>query len=211
MDIGISDTGADKNSVFALLEKFTSGDLSDERKQKYNTELEAYYHDYQTFLRLEYNYMVERLHFVKLEFELVNEGNIPAEDIDVWIHLPDGFEVVNKYPKKPQKPQPPFRPKNNFDFQPINNSFPRLDFSLSGGKPSLPDPDRPTIKKTNSYEVTYHCRSVKHAMLHRFDYILLKYASLEDMQSFEVKYRLIAANIPQPITGNLNVVFERVL
>lgn len=205
------ETETNENSIFDLVQKLSGGMLSEERKNKYNTQLEQFYKDYNIYLKQEYDYMVDRLHLITLVFELVNDGNTPAEDIDVWIHLPDGFEVVKKYPKKPEKPKPPFRPKTNYDFEPFNNSFLGLglDLSLAAARPSPPDPDRPTIRKTNSYEITFHCKSVKHAMSHQFNYILLKYNSLEAMKSFPVEYRLNAANVPAPVEGTLNVVFER--
>ena len=153
--------------------------------------------------------MLQHLHFVELVFELVNDGNTPAEDIDVWLHLPDGFEVINKYQKKPKKPEAPYRPKSNFDFEPLNNRFPSLDFSLPGARPSPPDPDKPTVKKTNSYEITFHCKSVKHSMAHAFNRVILKYTSLNAMKNFQIDYRLNAANVPATVEGTLNVIFEK--
>jgi rRNA-processing protein FCF1 len=196
------------NSLAGMMQKITGTILSNERIKTYNDSVDQFYKEYQSYFEQYYDHMVQHLHLVELVFELINEGNTPAIDIDVWIHLPNGFEVVNNYPKKPKKPRAPYRPKSNFDYEPLNNSFMGLDFSLPGVRSSAPDPDVPTIKKTNSYEITFHCKSVKHAMTHPFNRVILKYASLADMKSFQIDYRLNAANVPAPVEGTLNVVFE---
>lgn len=197
------------NSIFKVMQKLSGSFLSNDRKQAYNESLNEFYKQYTDYLRLQYQYMAEHLHLIELVFELVNEGNTPGEDIDVWIHLPDGFEVINKHPKEPDKPEAPYRPASNFDFEPLNNRFLSLDFSLPGARPSPPDPNKPTVKKTNSYEITFHCKSVKHSMTHVFNRVILKYTSLEAMKNFQIHYRLNAANVPAPVEGTLNVIFER--
>lgn len=45
-----------------------------------------------------------------INIQMHNNGNAPANDIDVWLHFPDGFFVLRKdqYMKKPREPKPPY-------------------------------------------------------------------------------------------------------
>lgn len=65
----------------------------------------------------------------------------------------------------------------------------------------------PTIKKTNSYDVNVHVRSVKHNLNETLDVLWLKYDDMRKAKGFTIDYKIMAANIPQVVTGKLNVNF----
>jgi rRNA-processing protein FCF1 len=159
--------------------------LSNERREEFNKELNKYYQDYTLFITKQYAYVVSRLRSFSLTFYLFNDGSIPATDIDVWLHLPDGFTVNKGYKDEPEKPKPPYRPKNNYDSEPMNIRMPNLYESIRGVNqvPRI-NPDKPTIRKTNSYEVTYHSAALKHGLQQQFDPIVVQYESFEAMKSF---------------------------
>jgi hypothetical protein len=184
--------------------------LSDERRKEYNLLLNEFYQTYDQYLQKQYASVMKRLMSFKLVFHLYNEGTTPATDIDVWLHLPDGFLVEKKYAEEPKKPEPPYRPKNNFDFERINP--PSLNFinriSSVNQIPQI-NPDKPTVRKTNSYEVTYHCNSLKHGLTHKFEAIVLQYEHFEDMKSFAIDYRLNISNVPTPIEGQLHIILDQ--
>lgn len=53
---------------------------------------------------------------IKVNFELSNSGEAPADRIEVSIELPEGFEASDKRPKLPKKPSPPRNPWEAPDF-----------------------------------------------------------------------------------------------
>ncbi|MES2276039.1 MAG: PIN domain-containing protein [Bacteroidota bacterium] len=194
-------------TTMEIIAQFSGGLLSNERKVAYNTKVGEYYQEYEQYLAAYYGFAIKRFQSVELRFMISNDGNVPAQDIDVWLHLPDGFKALEKRAKEPKKPEAPYRPKHNFDMEGIMPSFaPALSFHHS---PAPINFNAPTIKKTNSYEITYHCRSLKHDMVNAFSRIYLQYDSFAAMQNFTIDYKLNIANVPEPVTGQLHVVFEK--
>ena len=66
----------------------------------------------------------------------------------------------------------------------------------------------PTIRRTNSIEVHFHVRELKHNVQQEFDPLFLLFDSWDTAKSFTVEYRLLAANVPLPVTGNLHVIVD---
>ncbi len=182
--------------------------LSNKTKEEYNKALADFFEEYRAYCNKFYDYGISRFMSVELEFTIFNKGSMPAEDIDVWIHLPDGFETSNKPAKEPKKPKPPHKPKHDLD-NGLSIHLPSLSI------PNFPSPqmprinfDAPSIKKTNSYEITYHCKFLKHQMDRTFDKVYIQYESFDKMKNFTIDYRLNISNVPMPIEGALNVVYE---
>ncbi|MEZ2335677.1 PIN domain-containing protein [Mucilaginibacter sp. RCC_168] len=193
-----------------IFARFNSNLLSNERKAAYNSKVEEYYRDYERYLAVYYDYAIKKFLSTELKFMIINEGNIPAQDIDIWIHLPDGFVASEKRMKEPREPEPPYKPKHDFDIE--SNGFSAGDLAARlNFNPSMPkiNFDAPTIKKTNSYEVTYYCKSLKHDMENSFDKIFLQYDSFDSIKNFTIDYKLNIANVPAPVKGQLHVVFEK--
>jgi hypothetical protein len=182
--------------------------LSQERIDEYNGKLEKYYMDYRVYLDEYYKYLLISNNTIALEFGLFNTGSKPAEDVDVWLHLPDGFNVVDEPVKAPVKPRAPYRPSSNFDFGPAFGA-PIISFTDHLGTTPTISFDKPTIKQTNSFEVTYHCKFLKHGMKRIFDPIYLEYRKETDIANFNIEYRLNIANFPEPVVGKLNVIFKK--
>ena len=198
----------DSTSIYDKLSLLTGVlGLSNERRQKYNQELEEYYLKYERYLATLYVHGLKVLKSFKLTFLLVNEGSAPATDIDVWLHLPDGFTVSRKQPDAPNEPRPPYRPKGTYDYEPMNIGLAGLmpDINRIGQLPDV-NFDKPTIQKTNSYEVTYHSANLKHGMQRQLDPVILQYDSFDEMKNFTVDYRLNIGNVPVPAIGQLHVV-----
>ncbi len=94
--------------ILASLNEIPAEDIG-----KYNEQLDLFYAAY-----AEYVVGIERVYALlantmRLEIVAVNEGTCPAEDLDIFLHFPDGFALVteNGLPKKPQKPNPPRKPE----------------------------------------------------------------------------------------------------
>jgi hypothetical protein len=143
--------------------------------------------------------------------ELSNTGNFPAEDIDVWLHFPDGFVLYNPEGSRtePIPPLEPYRPKNMFDyprinfmdFHPVSNIKSVRNLQLSNFSNSgIPD-----IRQTNSFEVEYRFGSLKHNQSIQLSPLIVEFASFAEIKSFSVDYKIMVGNIPNLLEGKLNI------
>lgn len=181
---------------------------TEEEIQRYNSELPEYYEKYREYLMelRKHRHLMGRV----LELNLVvdNEGTTPAEDIDIRMHFPDGFRLTDSQLEAPAEPNPPRPPQSLGD---------RMQALQSIANPT-PTPHPPAaspsnvsshdITETNSYQVGVHIRKVKHNMKESLDPLYVVYESYDEVKSFSFDYRINAANIPDPVTGTLNVVVE---
>lgn len=185
---------------------------------EYNNELEQFYLRYADFFAATVNVANLQRCTLKLNIYLLNEGTVPAEDIDIRLHFPDGFELFDEddLPKLPEKPVPPRKPITAVQRmqEQINPAFMR-DIMLppNYGLHSLTTPSRnvsaPSIQKTNSYDVDIHVDRAKHHMPEPFDTLFVVFASHEEAKSFEVHYTLHAGNVSNPVKGKLHVVVKK--
>lgn len=185
--------------------------LSEEQINTYNSELKDYFKNYEEYASELYEAFNFKNHSIEIKFLLDNSGTAPAEDIDIEIHFPDGFELFSEdnLPTIRKKPNPPYKPKNRMDYNFQINSLARSIIS-----PNI-NPDlgsmkfnQPTIKKTNSYNVTYHFKSLKHNQIFELETLYAKFDDIKMAKGFQIDYKLIISNIATPIVGLLNVNFE---
>jgi hypothetical protein len=87
-------------------------------------------------------------------------------------------------------------------FSPIMGRIPDGILSSRNASP-------PTIRKTGSYEVEFYVERIKHKLQQESDPLYILFESFEAAQSFKIDYRLLAANIPEEVTGQLHVVIEK--
>jgi hypothetical protein len=105
---------------------------------------------------------------MRLDILAVNEGTCPAQDLDVFLHFPDGFALVAEsgLPKKPRMPDPPNRPRTLAET--VASGFQIPDFlarSPSINFPEIPRPtnvSKPLIRRTRSYDVEVSIAILKH-------------------------------------------------
>jgi hypothetical protein len=85
---------------------------SKENRERYNTALEHFYSIYDDWLDTKATLLNRKRWTICLSFILANSGTAPAEDIDVFLHFPDGFELYKEQnlPKVPPEPQSPQKP-----------------------------------------------------------------------------------------------------
>jgi len=78
-----------------------------EHAKEYNEKLDAFYLEHEQYLVRLQDYRNLRARTAELKIMLANEGTCPADDIDIYMHFPDGFELVNgedlDEPPKPPK------------------------------------------------------------------------------------------------------------
>jgi hypothetical protein len=182
--------------------------LTQEQIKNYNNKLEKFYDRYKSWLIENKEFEMKSKLTFEIEIDLANNGTVPAEDIDVHMHFPDGFELVNskEIEEGPIKPTPPYKPKNQFDFGPIQG-IPRISPTSFDFDQDF-DPNRPEIKKSNSYDVNYHFKKLKHQYSHSLSSLSLIFNNISEVKNFSIEYTVSAGNLPIPVEGKLGVVFE---
>jgi rRNA-processing protein FCF1 len=181
--------------------------------RRYNSELERFYEEYEIYLR-EYGASANlQRRTIRLDLCLVNDGTAPTEDIDVFLHFPDGFDLYDEdsRPQLPKAPDPPPPPRTGPGI--IQDSLIARDLSYLNRPttylPTQSNVSAPEIKRSNSYDVSYEVQRLKQHMNERFDPLYVVFDSFRDAASFRIDYRINAADIPDETTGTLNVIVAR--
>lgn len=183
---------------------------------KYNTKFDQFTQEYLEYLRKSTCYENLRRRTVKLSLFVANDGTAPAEDIDVFLHFPDGFEIMDKdnFPKEPKPPTPPDTPKTQMQrmmesitvstslFSPIMGRMPNGIISPN----NISDPN---IRKTDSYEVTFDILRIKHKLREAVEPLFIVFDSFVAVKSFHIDYKLLAGNIPKEVTGQLHLIINK--
>lgn len=177
---------------------------------EYNSELDTYYWNYENYLNTLYEYISMKSLSLEINLKLINTGTIPAEDIDIYLHFPDGFLLYNDvdYPNEPFLPEPPkkrgiFSLLNPFN---INFSIPRLDSQYQTEKPNISDP---IIKKTNSYDVNIRVIKLNHNFEAKLKPMYIVFEKIEEVKNLKIKFEIRCANLPEIVNGNLNLQVSR--
>ena len=178
-------------------------------RTEYNQDLVEYFRELEDSYRktAEVENWIRSTHV--MELILTNSGAAPADDVDVEVHFPDGFEVISDedLPEFPKKPTPPIKPEDRFA-RAVAPAF---------RAPSIPSFDLPkprpniriaSIRKTGSYTVDFRIDRIKHTKSRALPTLYLHFSSPESMNSFNFQYNIVAANHPRVATGILNLVFE---
>lgn len=205
----LKEKGTQGNILSALATQLSA--LSPEQVDIYNTKLDEYFEEFEKYLDQVYAYEHQQFLSYPIKILLTNDGNVPGEEIDIHLHFPDGFEIMepDDLIKNPKEPDPPYRPKNRMDFGPrtLNpNIFshhtlpaPPLDFKFN----------HPEIKRTNSYEVDMYRKYIKHSYSIALDDLVAVYQRVDEIKNYRIDYKITAANMPEGVSGKLNVIFEK--
>ena len=193
--------------------------LAPEDISRYNDQLESFYHEYTEFLPQLWEYQATCARQVEIELRLCNAGTAPADDIDVALHFPDGFSVrdSDKRGGPPIPPEPPGIPvpwilkhlgMGNWRMlqRHIN---PMAHFRMPDIGP-LGNVSGPDIRKSGSYDVGFQVRRLKHGFSEPMAPLLLTFDSFDSAQSFQIDYRINAANMPRESEGQLHVIIDKV-
>lgn len=180
--------------------------------ERYKKDLGEYIKKMPAYFKNEIAFKEYHSRLVQLRFVIINTGNKPADDINIFIKFPDGFEALSEdelleNPDEPEKPMPPqslhetlygYRNFNIPDLKPLlTHNYPNINTNLPSG---------PHIKKTNSYDVNFDIPKLKHGLMFELDSIYILFESIKQSKSFQVTYSILADNIPDPTEGALNIV-----
>ena len=170
--------------------------------QKYNAALDAFFMESERATRKN---SVLRCRIIRIELQVDNSGAVPANDVLVNMHFPNGLKPLKRGELRDLFARMPSPPRDPTDF-----SF--LQRGMSSYMPSLSipldNPNGPTlsIRETNSYEVRWHAPKLRQGYALDVDPIIV----LFDAQpfSFKIEYSIVADNSLDPVNGTLNVIVK---
>ncbi len=181
---------------------------------KYNKCLDEFYENYQRYLeRYRHWHDICSRSFV-IKILILNSGTSPAEDIDVFIHFPDGFVLSksSEFLSEPEKPQPPSPPvpitradRTRLVFSSLTPQIIPSSNSQNRTQANISSVD---IRRSNSYDVKLHVRKIKQNTQEAFEPMIVTFDSISQVSSFQIDYQLTAANVPKPVIEKLHVIFE---
>lgn len=196
------------SSIGSILAQTVYGDPK--IKEEYFKYLDDCFKEYEEYQEKRMNYENQNRGRVKLYLELTNTGTLPADDIDILLHFPDGFLLYSDRDliKEPKEP----KPLSFVEYcNPLRNlmNFPRVDSLLGRVGTNITSEIRnvssPKIRRIHSYDVQIHVRRLKHNQKESLDPIYVVFDNYETAESFTIKYKIQAANVPEEIIDKLSV------
>jgi len=182
--------------------------------ERYEKDLDKYIEEMLKYYKKEYKFKEIQSRLIELKFLIINEGNQPAEDIEIFMNFPDGFKMFSEdgIPRKPKEPEKPIPPRSTIDMLSKISYIPKTAFPNL----TIPSIDNvgvnrnlssgPHIRKTNSYEVKYRVDKLKHRIQKYLKPVYVLFESIDQAKPFNISYSILADNLPEPSNGNLNIV-----
>lgn len=178
-----------------------SGIWSRRAATEHNAEIDRVYGEYEAFLTRWPEQMNVLARCIEFKFVLENEGTAPADDVDLLIAAEANGKWVWEIPELPTVPAMP-RPRNPFEL----STMPRFEHLDPGNMRLRDDPiDGPIILEDNPRRVRYTVKRVKHHVPCDLPVVYFQFDSDENVRSFTVMYRLVAANIREPKRNDLHI------
>ena len=178
-----------------------SGFWSEKDANKHNAKIDRVYGDYETFLRRWPTQLNALARCIEMRFVLENEGTAPADDVDLLITARANGMWLDEFPEIPTAPVVP-RPRNPFEL----GSMPWMGSFDPSSLRRRDDPiDGPNVLEDDPQSVRYTVKRVKHHVPCVLPVVFFQLDSHEDIRSFTVPYRLVAANLQEPKSDNLHV------
>lgn len=176
------------------------GYLSEENAKKHNAAIERHFAQYREYLERWPSAFNSLKRCVEIRLVLENDGSAPADDVHLllWTQARglwrEGMPDVDAPPEMPKERSP-------FDIN-LASTLPHFD---PGDFRHRDDPiDGPNFSE-DPIEVEYTVRRVKHHVPCALPTVHFQFETNEDVASFAINYRLIAANVREPQEGQLNV------
>lgn len=174
---------------------------------KYNVELEEFYDEYLEYKKNQFLFLQSERRSFELKIKISNLGSVPAEDVDIWLHFPDGFKVLDgteNIVERIEKPTPPS--------EMYSSGIGTIPHSILGSRfPDYSNFNPPSnvgslnIKKSNSYEVNSSIIKIKHNQFEILDPIKILFYPDDEVKGFNIEYKIDIGNYPERLEGYLNV------
>jgi hypothetical protein len=176
--------------------------VSDDQVDKYNEKLEIYFKDFEAWVQRVNLLFEARTRMFRIILTLKNEGNGPAEDVDIHVTFPPDFVIIEVQDSDELRtlmdadpPEPP-EVASDLLMQPI-------DLSNLGPKAVYEDEPELTHIPDGTHVFHAHLRGLKHSMFRQVAVIVAAFKSWESIRTFEAPYRIVDANHPKPFEGKL--------
>jgi len=198
-----------KLGIFSDLLLYTKDEI-----ERYEEDLNEYIKEMYKYYQEDYKFKEIQSRLIELKFLIINEGSQPAEDIEIFMIFPDGFEMFSEeeIPKKPKEPEKPIPPRNTIEMLSKISYMPKTTFSNL----MIPSIDNvginrnlssgPHIRKIDSYEVNYRVDKLKHGIQKYLKPVYVLFESIDQAKPFNISYTILADNLPEALNGNLHIV-----
>ena len=142
---------------------------------------------------------------IKIKLCLENVGNIPADDVDIWIVFPRDIEVLKELPECPKEPHKPKPPKDIFDPTYGYGSYNISQPDLSDFNRNLKGISGPDIQVSqDNVSVHYWRRKLKQGLNWPLP-LYIKFKSNNNVHAFHIEYSIKIGNMPMEQKGALMV------
>lgn len=196
---------------------FMSLEITEKQRESYNDKLRTFYEEYLNWLVKTRDFKNKRSLLMPLELWIFNSGSCPAQDVDVDILFPNCVSVLlgENTLELPPEPIPPRKPKPRSmtiskdllardplvkDFLPNPAVLPSLEDLINS------PPEASIHKEERGTCVTMRWDSIKHDYRHQILPVPhVHFESYESLRSFQLEYRISAANLPSASKGTFDV------
>lgn len=200
--------------TFPIIRQALSGlySIASEDVETYNKALDTYFQEYAEFMKNDFESQNRRNRILKLVFVISNKGNVPADDIDIFLSFPQNMLLMNieNYPGIIYPPKPPIKP------EPGKFQIPTIYTNPIIGNIDLIQHKELSILNVSNNEIDkihaiahFHIEKVKHGLGEYSQPLYVEFKSHESAVSFHIEYKILAANIPSEIAGQLHVVINK--
>ncbi len=149
---------------------------------------------------------IKRSLLIQIPFLLDNSGNLPAEDLDVWLKFPIGLEVSGEIPEFPEEPKKPKRPNSYSDCISMNLGSIELGSSFLNNQKELIGPE---IEISTDISVHYKLKRLKHGLKYSLPLFVI-FESRQKIHNFQVEYVINIGNHPKKVSGKLFVIISKI-
>ncbi|MCY4540763.1 MAG: PIN domain-containing protein [Chloroflexi bacterium] len=206
----------DQLPVFSTLATF--------RKTVTNSQIDEYYRNVDDFLERYREYLVDislaRVfphRSILLNLVLMNEGSIPAQNVEIRLDVEGSSKVLLQVPEAPPyEPSPPAKPepRSLFDFGAYDrNLLPYLGHGIHGNNIDLGPPWEEWTREEDSSGLSWYEYGIKKIQHHRSRDMEPLYLCLNECDKFPVTvgvaYEVTADNLVDMLTGDLTVIVNQ--
>lgn len=212
--------------VNSTLKGMFSQSIPREEFERYARERQGALDAFAASLRENWQRGNERQRGFFLNLLVCNDGSVPADDVDVSLHIPDGPEAervsmseqehleqldpLGEPPFIPSLPRPPARPRTavQLALSGVNTNFtmpPSLHQPMSA---NITRVGGMVLRRTNSFDATEHFERIKHGYSYKLETLRLWFPLSVTPKSFSITYRITAANLAVPAEGVLHVILN---
>lgn len=166
-----------------------------------NVVIEAAFREYETYLDAWPAQVNAVRRCIEIRVVMENNGSAFAQDVHLILRT-DAPGIWREDLPEIERPPAPSRERNPYDFL-ARPYVPSIDFPAPASREA--PIDGPNIREDDPSEVEYTVRRVKHHVPCELPVVYFHFASDADVASCAIEYQLVAANIPKPQKGALNV------